>query len=77
MADAYRACLSEYRSPNRAVRTVGVTRFVRGLLYGVAPTDPATFGTIAALLVVVSCVASYFPARRATRVDPMTALRAE
>ncbi len=59
------------------VGAVSVTRFLRGLLYGVAPADPATFGAIAALLVVVSCVASYVPARRATRVDPMTALRAE
>jgi putative ABC transport system permease protein len=50
-------------------------RAIRGLLFGVASTDPATYIAIAILLLVVGGVASYGPARRATRVDPLVALR--
>ena len=55
----------------------GLTRFLKGVLYGVTPTDPATFGAMAALLAAVALSACLIPARRAARVDPAVALRSE
>lgn len=51
------------------------SRFVSNMLFGVRPTDPLTAGSAAALLVVVALIAAYVPARRASRVDPLAALR--
>jgi predicted permease len=56
---------------------VGMTRFMRSMLFNVSATDPATFGVIALVLVGVSALASWLPALRAARVDPMVALRSE
>ncbi len=50
---------------------------VESLLFGVAPLDPATFGAVASLVVIVAVVSSYVPARRAARIDPAICLRAE
>jgi putative ABC transport system permease protein len=54
---------------------VGVSRSMTGVLYGVRPIDPPTFAAVAGLLIAVAVIACYIPARRATRVDPMIALR--
>jgi putative ABC transport system permease protein len=54
-----------------------VTRLLSSLLFNVSATDPLTYGVIAALLTVVALLACWIPARRATRVDPMIALRSE
>jgi putative ABC transport system permease protein len=54
-----------------------VSRWVSSLLFGVRPTDPVSFATVALLLLAVACVASYVPARRAAAIDPMTAMRSD
>jgi ABC-type antimicrobial peptide transport system permease subunit len=54
---------------------LGAGRFVTSLLFGLTPTDASTTGAAIALMLAVSAIAGYLPARRASRLDPMRALR--
>ena len=54
---------------------IAVSRLARSILFGIAPQDPITLVTTAAVLIVVVLAASWLPARRAARIDPTTAIR--
>jgi putative ABC transport system permease protein len=60
-----------------ALGALGLTRLLRGVLYGVQPRDPVTFVAVVLVLAAASAAASWIPARRATRVEPVAALRGE
>jgi putative ABC transport system permease protein len=57
--------------------SAGITRVLRSLLFGVSPTDPLVFSAIAVLLAITAAAAIYVPARRASRLDPLTMLRSD
>ena len=59
------------------VAALGSTSVVQSLLFGLSPTDPLTFALAALLMLAVALAAAYLPARRASRVDPVVALRAK
>jgi putative ABC transport system permease protein len=81
--DVLRLILVQHLRPALIGLTIGIagavalSRFVRSLLFGVTPTDPATFSLVSMILLVVAATACWIPARRATRVDPVVALRSE
>jgi putative ABC transport system permease protein len=60
-----------------SVLSLAMTRLISGMLFGITATDPLTFAAVAALLGTVAFLANYLPARRASKVEPMVALRYE
>jgi len=60
-----------------AAAALAATQFLASMLFNVKPQDPATFIAGAAILIVTALAAGYLPARRAAKIDPMTALRCE
>jgi len=59
------------------VGSFALTRLISTMLFGITPTDPLTFGVVSAVLLGIGILASWLPARRATRIDPIVALRSD
>ena len=59
------------------VTSLALSTLVKSQLFGVQPSDPVTFASVVALILLVAATAAYLPARRAARVDPMVALRTQ
>jgi putative ABC transport system permease protein len=60
-----------------ALVSAGLVRFLKAMLYDMSALDPATFAAVCGVLILVALAACYLPSRRATRVDPLAALRCE
>ena len=60
-----------------AIAAIGLTTYLQTLLFGVEPLDVTAFAAMSAVMLMVALLASYLPARRASRVDPVIALRSE
>ena len=73
--DRLEAASGSLPGPDRHVQEL--TRFLSGMLFGVSSLDPVTFAAMAGMLILVTLLACYIPARRASKVDPLTALRYE
>jgi ABC-type antimicrobial peptide transport system permease subunit len=56
---------------------IAATRFIQGLLFGVAPHDPATLGSVAVMMAIVGLIACWLPALRAARIDPAITMRGQ
>jgi putative ABC transport system permease protein len=69
--------MAKCRAVRCLIAALGLTRLMSSLLFSITPSDPITFLGVTLLLVVIALAACYIPARRATNVDPMTALRYE
>ena len=59
------------------IGSFALTRLISSMLFGVAPTDPVTFAAVSGILLGIGVLASWLPARRATRIDPIAALRSD
>jgi ABC-type antimicrobial peptide transport system permease subunit len=68
---------STVRHGNSGLLSAATVRLLRGFLYGLSPFDPVAFFAASLAWIAIAMIASWYPARRATRVDPMTALNYE
>jgi putative ABC transport system permease protein len=57
--------------------SIALSRYLQGVLFGITPVDPLTFAVVSAIFLVVAMIATFIPARRIARVDPLVALRTQ